>query len=191
MKLTESVVTKKLLHHLLWERSFQIVTHQFDNYHGRSDVFWVNASMFTQEFEIKLTKADLMSELSIIKLLQEDWNPKTIKGISWTKYLKHLKYLDKKQHTGYGKSFIPNYFSYVIPQELVEIAKEYLKETPYGIISFRYKEWEHEWKPRVDIWSLESIKKVSSIHRDKIGDKELCKIAHRLSYVAQDLYCNQ
>jgi len=79
---------------------------------------------------------------------------------------------------------VPNNFYYVIPEELVSVAKEYLEWTPYWIISARLY-----WRDK-EFCSFSSEKKVKAIHSNKAWDWMIFDMAHRMSWVCQKLVDN-
>ena len=86
-----------------------------------SDVFGIRRSFYTNEFEIKLTKNDLLQEVNIISRIIKN---KTTLGCggSRNKVYKHADYLGYEKR--YFNDFIPNEFNFVVPKEF-----EYLGRT--------------------------------------------------------------
>lgn len=177
IELTEENVTKRLCWHLLWKKGYSVVTHQFSNHFWIADIFGINKSNYSHEIEIKVSKADLMSEIKDIEYLINGWT--WLPQWRWSKYIKHHWYLNEVKTDSKDKQsrehLIPNYFSFAVPTELVRFAWEKLKDSPYGLIEV-YTIWKH-----IRIWSV--FKQAKRIHSNKISFELLLKIARRMSYI--------
>lgn len=174
---TEKNITKDLLSNLVWKQWFHIATHQYTNWFGISDVFWVNKNLFTHEYEIKVSKADFMSEMKYIEsIISGVW----VHTSEW-KYIKHYHYINAKkwQLRWYQ---LPNSFSYVVPEDLASFCLEKLEDTPYWLFSCRAVKHNSYWTEYVT-FVFESLKKPKKIHSEKITFEQLLKISKRLSYV--------
>lgn len=189
--MNERNITKHLYHHLLWKKWQKIVTHQFTTHFWIADVWSINHKMLSSEFEIKTSKADLMSELEPIRKIMQ-WETHG----DWAKFHKHFKYLTWK-HQGslvnpesphwtlldenHWDWSVPNNFYYVVPKELVPVAVEYLEGTPYWIIEV-WKYW-RDW----EYYCFDSKKKSKNLHKNKVSDRIIFNMAHRMSWICQKL----
>lgn len=171
---TEGNITKKLYWHLLWKKWYMVVTHQFANYFWIADIFAVNKSLYTHEIEVKVSKADFLSEMKDIEYIINWWE--WLPAWRWSKYNKHLFYINQKDNYTHNRDeLIPNYFSFAVPSDLVRFASEKLQNTPYWLIEV-YSIWSY-----IKIWSV--LKQAKKIHKNKICFDVLLKIAHRMSYI--------
>lgn len=178
--MTELQITKRLYWHLVWKAWYLITTHQFDNHFWIADMWGINKSKFAHEFEIKCTKSDLMSEINDIKAIHK-WEKK------WgAKFHKHFKYLTGVHHSSLQYTsvkhdhqdwLVPTYFSFVVPVDLVELAILELEWTPYGVIQAK------EYGSGSIYFS--TMKKVKAIHRRKVSEWIIFKMAHRMSFICE------
>ncbi len=103
---------------------------------GVADVFALRKTGYTHEFEVKVTKTDLMGELKSIQYIVEkqqriDEEPKIRPH---AKYPKHNAYMENAEGQKiYWKHYRPNQFSFVVTEALVDFAKEGVKGSPYGV----------------------------------------------------------
>lgn len=135
-----------LLHYLLYERSLPAITEaSFGS--GICDVLAIKDQKYVMDFEIKVSRADLKSELDAIDYFYN--NVQFAHPERLNKYTKHEalyhavkdKKIWTKPHEGYYAGRLPdmrmtapNYFCFVVPKELTGYALERLKATPYGLI---------------------------------------------------------
>ena len=116
------------LFYLLFRRGFLgAFTESFNG----ADVLGVTRKLLTWEFEIKVSKEDLVKELKAIRFLTgADTNFRRARAANKTN--KHATYL-KHEH-GYKEGyFIPNFFSFVVPKEIADYTVRGVAETPYGV----------------------------------------------------------
>lgn len=90
---------------------------------NHSDVLAIRRSGFIDEVEVKVTRRDLQSELKAVANI-----------FPAEKLEKHQRYLTtatcgQKMDSG----FVPNTFSFFVPEELKDFALEELRGTPYGL----------------------------------------------------------
>lgn len=166
--------------HLFWQLHHPIIIDE----HNFMDVFSVRRSNYTVEYEIKISKSDLMREIKIIKGEQPIKYSK-----DWTKWEKHAHYLSrsiKQIPNRYGfvtnnidrAYFIPNEFIFYIPDFLVDCAMKELQGTPYGIIAngvFPNK-WNNEFPDKYKV-----IKPAVKLHTEKATPDLITNIAHGLT----------
>lgn len=115
---------------LLFRRNF---LGAFTESFNQADVLGISRTMLAWEFEIKVSKEDLAKELKAIRFLTgNDTNMRRARAANKTS--KHKSYLDPyyKRSTSDG-FFVPNYFSFVVPETIVEYAKRGVEGTPYGV----------------------------------------------------------
>lgn len=174
---SEKNITKRLYWHLMWKMSYQVVAHQFDNWFGKADMFGINKNLFMHEMEIKISRSDFMSEMKDIEILSKG---EMLGKDRWSKWLKHYNYLIAwdRLHPN-QRQFLPNYFSFVVPTELVEFCKEKLEHTPYWLIEIR----------QPNMLYFETVKKAKKLHSRKIEFDALLKLSHRMSYICENLVC--
>lgn len=151
---------------------------------GIADVLCVNWNHFTHEYEVKVSKADLAGELKTIQLLCDvtslfhEGKKNYLDEIrTFSKLDKHCHYLQRVppgEEMGFrmfGKptdfSTMPNKFSFVVPPDLKDYAKENLKNTPYGLMV------------AAGDYDLSVVKKADWLHKGKVNDETVRKIAHK------------
>src|SRR3990167_2756273 len=140
-----------------------------------ADVFGITRSKYTHEFEIKVSKADLFSELNCIKDLVLFGAPQK----SYEKKYKHERYFK-----GESNMFceVPNYFSFVTPFALEKVALEILKDTKYGLYCIDIHE--NGGNPYA---TLVCQKKAQLLHKEKISEKKLFYLLRKASTEVQFL----
>lgn len=118
------------INYLLFRRNF---LGAFTESFNAADVLGVSRKFISWEFEIKVSKEDLAKELKAIRFITgEDTNLRRARAANKTS--KHKSYLDpfykKSVPDGF---FIPNYFSFVVPEEIAEYVARGVAGTPYGV----------------------------------------------------------
>jgi hypothetical protein len=92
--------------------------------------------------------------------------------VSWTDFLNEFK---KPKHEQYKTSFFsPNYYSFMIPEELLESVSEKLKDSPYGIFIYRNRT---NYKP---LDNVKKIKPAQALHDRKASNKVKYEILRRM-----------
>lgn len=173
-------IKDRMFHYLMFERNSVAVATEYGNAGGIADLIAVNKNLYVTEYEIKVSKADLMGELNSIEFFfkhgqdmfgGEEWQ----KGIKkCNKYSKHKLYLDgvesakPKWYNSDHIIHVPNQFYFVVPEDLVQYCG-ILDKTPYGLMQVKYN-------------SPEVLKRPKKLHTNKIDQQEIMDIAHRLSY---------
>lgn len=179
--MTSIEIKQKLLWELLYKRGYHMAVTEKSMIYGIADIFALTKAGFTHEIEIKVSRADLKSELDCVDLVCS--GKKQEKPMS--KFHKHLAYLKQDARASkyslfdparepnprvvYGfqsdiaieKTDLPNKFSFAVPTELVEYAQEKLKDTPYGVFAI---------SPAGTIFQ---VKEAKHIHKEKITQKEI------------------
>lgn len=158
LKATE--VKHDILSYAFFERGcIAVVTEGLNN----ADVLGISKHRQAIEYEIKVSKQDLNKELAAIKYATMTMNegkniaaPDTPEQMAlnielgklkeksggWSKINKHQEYINPKAYfekrlsSYYGRSYMPNYFYFVVPRKLVEYTKENIKGTGYGVIAY-------------------------------------------------------
>lgn len=135
---------------------------------GNADVFSVRDSGYSHEFEIKVSKADLMGELNSIEyVMNEDTLLGKEKPKNYQKLSKHNLYLKPHNPSSWwGMNSKPNQFSFVVTKELEEIAVKYLKDTPYGLYVIE------DYTPVCKI-------KAKNLHKEKVDQNHLYNITRK------------
>ena len=150
-------VKAKVLEWLLYRMGYHAAFTEVQN----ADVYAITRSKYSHEFEIKINKADLMSELNCVKDI-------TLLGVinkPYKKLWKHQKYLGKS--SSHLPAVLPNYFSFVVPTELVKTAVEILTGTPYGVYELD--------------GGIYKRKKAEFLHKEKITDEQLFYLLRKAS----------
>lgn len=130
--MTASEAKHWIQRYTLWERGFTLCVTEGLN---SSDVLAVRDGLAI-EYEIKVSKSDLMRE---IKVIQTALRKQTF-GYSRAKLEKHETYLGNRQprifnHYTQEAIFIPNFFTFVVPDALAECAAQGVLGTPYGVLT--------------------------------------------------------
>lgn len=176
MKQNSEKLKQEILELLLWKRNFLFWMSEFNNWHWYADVFAISKTMMAWEFEIKISKQDLMSEISSLNLIINK-EQSIIKKKHYNKYLKHNYYISTHLNWKlYNKSYndtVPNYFCFFVPKMLKDIAKKELIKTPYWLYVF--DEDKRIWK------QISCIKKPQKIHKEKVWNHKIFDFAKRLS----------
>lgn len=140
-KTSSKEVKKHLLFYLLYRVNYLGAFTEYGGkgVYGIADVIGVSRNNFLHEFEVKVSRQDLLGELEAIKhhswgvrngeLFSERPEPKKCMA----KGTKHWSYLERGDSDAYGFSK-PSKFSFVVPEYLEELAMEYLAGTKYGLI---------------------------------------------------------
>lgn len=178
-KQTSTDLKRDLMNHLFWRLSYPIVIdeHQF------MDIFAVRRSEYTVEFEIKISKSDLLRETKLLKTEQPTQYSK-----DWVKWEKHAHYTGRKiNKTELGRYsqrmielfgeptvLIPNEFYFYVPSELEELALRETIGTPYGIVVNGLKS--NGWHDRYQV-----VKKAKKLHSNKADTKLYQSLAHGLT----------
>lgn len=100
---------------------------------NNSDVLAINNNFYTTEYEIKVSKADLLGEFKAIKAAI---NGEQDLSCSSTKFWKHCLYLGtREKYKNYANLdyFKPNRFFFAVPKELKDLAVQCVAGTPYGV----------------------------------------------------------
>ena len=180
--LNSTHLKKELMSHLMWRLHFPVVIDEYQF----MDVFGIRRSEYMVEFEIKISKADLMREIKLMHCSQpikysKDW-------VKWEKHAHYLKRQIEKTPSiydtipGYSVNvtdyFIPNEFYFYVPDFLGDVAVRETAGTPYGvvIIGTTHNSYGREYHSDYEV-----IKKAVKIHEKKADDKIYRSIAHGLS----------
>ena len=135
--------------------------------YGQCDVLSLNSKLFGFDYEIKINKYDLLNEIHAIQTaLLNKPDTKT----TYSKYNKHQKYLHFNTYSLYG--WRPNYFYFAVPKELIEIAKDGVKGTPYGVLQVDEHSHHHP------IYIL----KAKPIHKLSMPMEEAIKLLRKASF---------
>lgn len=136
-----------------------------------ADVYGVTRAKYTHEVEVKVSKADLATETKCIDIcLGLDKQTKYL-----PKFLKHQRYLGKLGYETPTWWHLPNYFSFAVPEDLVQFALDHIKDTPYGLFKIMPENY------------CERIKKAERLHDGKLDDKEMMSILRKVSTEIQTL----
>lgn len=125
------------LNWLLFRRNF---LGAFTESYNQADVLGVTRSFYSHEFEVKISKEDLVKELKAVRfLIGADTNMRRARAAN--KLIKHKTYLETWKPPSLDNPvpaivnpyFIPNYFSFVVPPAIVEFTQRSVEGTPYGV----------------------------------------------------------
>jgi hypothetical protein len=179
MTYTALELKKELMYHLFWRLHCPVVIDE----HDFMDVLAIRRSGYVVEFEIKVSKADLMRE---IKLTMCDEVRKYSKD--WAKWEKHAHYLKReiKQSSNFlnvpnwvlPKYFIPSEFYFYVPASLATVAKVAVKHTPYGVVAIGDQEIRPDYKRYSP---YEVIVPAKKLHIEKADSLLYRKLAHGLT----------
>lgn len=182
-QLNARFLKRTLMNHLFWRLKYPIIIdeHQF------MDVFAIRRNGYMVEFEIKVTRADLMREIKLSKCAQPIKYSK-----NWVKWEKHARYLKRQiEHTpsiydsipGYNNIqptyFIPNEFYFYVPDFLVDIAIKETAHTPYGVV----KIGNHilPASGNTIFSNFEVVNRAVKIHNEKATEYIYRQVAHGLT----------
>lgn len=166
MTMRSSEIKAEILSHMLYRLRFKAVVTEYGGVgvSGIADVFGITDSGYTHEFEVKVSKSDLMGELEAIRSM---FNSPRLLGKSQrhiSKGSKHNLYLGKSlnQET-WDQVFVrPNCFSFAVPSVLSDFAKEFLSNTPYGLyVITLHENGGHPWT------EVFCEKKAAKLHKNK------------------------
>lgn len=193
---TSQDVKTRLMHIALWgNKALCVQTECLNN----SDVLEVNKRLYSTEYEIKVSRSDLLSEIKCINAAVKKLHDR---NLPYNKMRKHENYLiDKLQSQFFttprgekiplrGKQFIPNYFYFVIPKRLwTSDIGEMLAFTDYGVIIFDlyqgFSDIAHTM-PKTSM-IMETKKVAKKLHTEKIDQAHLYQVMHRCSYEVLNL----
>ena len=180
-----------MLSELLFGRNYQCAVTECSLFHGIADVLGLTKAGFSHEIEVKCSKQDLKSEIDCLDILLRGVKQEKSKAKLWKhKYylnnqLKDPSIFDKSNYETVYRSIytkpsnIPNKFSFCVTKELLDYAKESLKNTPYGL----YVCYEN---------NVGEIKVPDYLHKEKMNDENkmslLRKVSTEIFYVRTELY---
>lgn len=110
----------------------------------KPDILTITRGLLVKEYEIKCSYQDLKKELDVIDRVREktallrpkswsDWQA-GVNYLDSNKELKHYRYLVERQPGEYA----PNFFYFILPEDLYNKTKERFKGLPYGVSSADY-----------------------------------------------------
>jgi hypothetical protein len=142
---------------------------------NHSDVFSINRNDFSYEYEIKLTKSDLDSELKCFDCSVNDWKRADNKQQKHHYYQMGLPLVEEIDKDWYGgflsfKYRVPNKFCFVIPESLRSYLAVKLINSPYGIVTFPEER---------DYWRIDIFKKPDFLHKDKVDPALIAEMLDR------------
>lgn len=193
-KITSKELKKSLAYHMLWRLHYSVVVDEY----SFMDIFGVRRNGYSAEFEIKVTRQDFMREINLIYGEQ----PATKHGKDWAKWEKHAHYLSKdikkseyelsmekiyrdsnmSRNVDGNRFFIPNEYSFYVPDYLTEFALSKLVNLPYGLVQCGKKEVPHgDGSSHFYHSDYEVIKKPKKLHVDKNCDEMMERLAHALT----------
>jgi len=179
MSQTSHDLKAEMLAHALYRLHFvAAVTECGNGSFGVADVVGIRESGYTAEFEVKVSKQDLMGEMKSIRAIVEgvDLFADPSKKVNVAKYPKHNAYIKNDGYmSAYYKdlSMRPNHFYFVVPPELKEVALEGLAGTPYGLFMVYEHQGEHPYS------DVSCLKKPSLLHKEKASDRLRQQILHK------------
>jgi hypothetical protein len=133
-----------------------------------ADVFTINKNRFVYEFEIKRSIPDMRADFRKKKVKHQLYSSNMIDGYHSPYQLSHLEKLKESK---------PNRFYYVLPPELAE-AKLIQELVPdyAGLLTFNFDD------DGVLFWrSFKRLKQAPFMHKNKVSDKILDGMLHKLS----------
>lgn len=157
---------KQIARHILMTVGYSIVATEYDVFGFKADVFSINQNLFTTEFEVKVSRQDLNSE---IKTIRDYTKPSPKRHKHWAYLTGNSKYIE----------YVPNSFYFVVPEELKDLAVEGVKNTPYGVIVYgvdRRLRGSENRDPE-----LMYCVRAKKLHKEKYSDEMIRKLARRVS----------
>ncbi|HBY20085.1 MAG TPA: hypothetical protein DEG71_03595 [Clostridiales bacterium] len=153
-KITSGLIKSCLFSHYRYKRQMHHLCSEVGTYNA--DFLVVNKLAYMYEFEIKISMSDLRND---------------------KKKRKHFRYINiSTLKYGYQKYFIPNYFYYVVPEDMYDKAEEYiLQNCPhYGIVIFKLGR-------SMCLDSLITKRQASKLHDERCNKKAYEAIIARMS----------
>lgn len=143
---------------------------------GIADVYAITRAGYSIEFEIKVNKQDLLGELNAIDYIKNEHlgiqprledgpREQRYTGKNYSKATKHWSYL--AYDSEYKVKRCPNQFYFFVTLDLLDLAKERLKDTPYGLYVLR--------------GTPECVKKADKLHREKVPEDVLINMLRKAS----------
>ena len=181
MKLTAEQVKRVLFREMLARNKVVVQEYTLGCYYA--DILFMSKDYSVTEVEVKVQKSDLMKEIQAIRKIQDS------KDFTWFKYSdkhgkigKHYDYLiESKNRVTSSMNFSnyqrPNCFCFCVTEELLELCKDGLKDTPYGIILC------HEVGVGTDYFTIHTVKQGKSLHKNAIVEQEKWRMLRKLSYM--------
>ena len=171
----------ELSRYYLFERQFLIVTTEQVGVKGTSDVWVMDKDYMSIEIEIKVSKSDLMTELTTIKnLMLKNLHPVLYAdkngGAKWDK---HRAYLKKREPHDIP-NLLPNRFYFAVPEELVGVALEHIKDTPYGLLMVTGSQYSAACNTKV-------IKSGKLLHKGLVAQTVIKQTMRRLAFENKNL----
>jgi len=136
-----------LLQYLIQGRAYPAVTE--GTFLGIVDVLAIKDLKYVMDFEVKVSKADLTSELDTIEYLYKGIkrSDKPFAKLSKHRIMHDAVFGDQSQFNTWYSSYninprqkSPNYFCFALPEKLADYAVSRLQGTPYGVIAFNEAE---------------------------------------------------
>lgn len=181
-KPTAIELKKAIMSHMFWRLHYPVVIDEYDF----MDVFGIRRNGYMVEFEIKVSKQDLMREIKLSRCAQPLKYSK-----DWVKWEKHAHYLKRKiegtpsiydnipdwdpHHQPY---FVPNEFYFYVPDFLASTAVLETEGTPYGVVLTGKTANSYGREYSTD---YEVVKKAVKMHSEKAPDALYRKLAHGLT----------
>jgi hypothetical protein len=110
---------------------YAITEHSISNKSIVCDVYAIfneNNYYYSYDYEVKIEEKDLLSELKTIdNIINKEKYKKRL-----NKYKKHKMYLSNNIKS-------PNYFFFVIPENLLDLCAKHVEKTKYGIITYEFE----------------------------------------------------
>lgn len=167
--MTAEDIKLELMRYYLYERQFLCVTTEQNMYYGRSDIWVLDRDYMGIEIEIKVSRADLISELNSIKHILGE-----LSGVRGAKYTKHKRYIKYANAPEYSKNLLPNRFYFCVPEHLQEIAITCLRHSPYGLLVCVANESR--------IIATKVVKSGQLIHRTAVAPKLVKETIRRINF---------
>ena len=184
--LTALQMKRIIAEHLFTELGFLGV---FTECFNGSDVFGVRRTLYAVEYEIKISKSDLVHELKSIRAVIAN-NPKLMDKHGWNKYSKHRRYIGKGDDMFYSKEYNdlfykPNEFYFAVPNELADVAVDGVKGTPYGVMAVG--KYFCGYENKCEMWGPHFILKAIKMHQNKMEMKHIIGLIGRAAAENQNL----
>lgn len=168
-------VKAKMLGQIMYGSHYSACVTEYGGYGvtGVADLFGIRDNGYSHEFEVKVSRQDLMGELNSIQAVLNEGN--IFEKTTISKASKHKHYINGSPTNPYMifDTRRPNQFSFAVIKELEELAVEKLKGTPYGLYVVVD---DTKLTQRVD---PRCVIKAKYLHKDKVDQKVYLNILRK------------
>lgn len=136
---TAHEVKRALLKHLIGYKGHVVALEEHAMGEGICDVLAITRAGFAHDFEVKVERQDLRSELTVATMVLDETD-KNLTPLERRAYPKLWKHQCMQLRLKCSPSF-PSMFSFVVPVEMQELAQPIAERAGYGLVTFvRYED---------------------------------------------------